>query len=101
MNGRASTRETVSVMIAAHFGRHEIARRVHEFCAAPRRGADRIRAPVLGCQRQRNIRAAGLLRSICLARELSARDAELSYRADGNLDRNLWRRRLVHGHFWR
>src|SRR4030095_2212792 len=55
-------------------------RRLHELCAAPQRGADWIRATVLGGQHQRDFRAPGVLRSVRIARELSSRDNELSDR---------------------
>src|SRR6516225_6227804 len=76
-------------------------RRTDEPGAADRRGAGRVRAVVLGSERQRDFRAAGVLRVVCIDGELSARDTELSHTTDRDADGNFWRDGVVPGDFWR
>ncbi len=61
----------------------------------------RIRAPLLGRQRQRNFRAPLLLRRVLLAGRLSPGKTEFLDRADRHAHRHIWRNGLVPRDFWR
>src|SRR5712692_3629828 len=61
----------------------------------------RLRAPLLGRQHQRDLRAPLLLWRFRLARALPAREIELFHRANRHAHGHLWRHGLVHGYFWR
>src|SRR5215471_320740 len=79
----------------------ELVRRTDEPGAADRGSAGRVRAVVLGGECQRDIRAAGVLRVVRVAGELSARDTEFSHATDWDADGNFWRDGVVPGDFWR
>src|SRR5260370_2305440 len=71
----------------------------HAHPPAPPGNPRRLRAPLLGRQHQRNLRAPLLLRPLFLARVVSPRKAQFLHRATRHPPRHLCRRRPAPTHF--
>src|SRR5713101_1774575 len=71
----------------------------HEFPPASRGDQNRLRAAFLGCQPQRDLRAALLLRRLRVPGSLPAAQAEFLHAANRHADGHFRRHGLVPGHF--